>query len=407
VFDLNGWFDEWRGYAFDEPSGTWPEAKYREELALRRLLWARLMTQMDKTVGSVRSALWRLRTCGRGSGFARSCDNGHEYFTPLGCGSPWCLRCQGMNADLRAMRVHRDIRALLEVSESPVVVRVQLTLAPSDRESVIRCGREGTNAMVRHARKAIVSASGSDGSMPLMVTMHPTSSKRPWIKAPHVHATAIWADMNESGTSMLPWSDSGPVDLPALKEAWGSFYPSSSVVRASYHRRDPQSGLMVRHDGLRLGRALRYDLRPFQEDVWVALAERRMGVPGGSMRDITNPWREPSAWAVGTTCTKEPVERLQEHGGVLLWPRMHRVRRYGALSSRGFTTRLSALRSASETAGMTENQLICRCPDCGESLSVVKNEDGRVLLLRPSDATDYRLKPGSGKQKQKRLEVIR
>jgi len=404
---LNGWFDEWRGYAFDEPSGTWPEAKYREELALRRLLWARLMTQMDKTVGSVRSALWRLRTCGRGSGFARSCDNGHEYFTPLGCGSPWCLRCQGMNADLRAMRVHRDIRALLEVSESPVVVRVQLTLAPSDRESVIRCGREGTNAMVRHARKAIVSASGSDGSMPLMVTMHPTSSKRPWIKAPHVHATAIWADMNESGTSMLPWSDSGPVDLPALKEAWGSFYPSSSVVRASYHRRDPQSGLMVRHDGLRLGRALRYDLRPFQEDVWVALAERRMGVPGGSMRDITNPWREPTAWAVGTTCTKEPVERLQEHGGVLLWPRMHRVRRYGALSSRGFTTRLSALRSASETAGMTENQLICRCPDCGESLSVVKNEDGRVLLLRPSDATDYRLKPGSGKQKQKRLEVIR
>lgn len=404
---MNGWFDEWRGYAFDEPSGTWPEAKYREELALRRLLWARLMTQMDKTVGSVRSALWRLRTCGRGSGFARSCDNGHEYFTPLGCGSPWCLRCQGMNADLRAMRVHRDIRALLEVSESPVVVRVQLTLAPSDRESVIRCGREGTNAMVRHARKAIVRASGSDGSMPLMVTMHPTSSKRPWIKAPHVHATAIWADMNESGTSMLPWSDSGPVDLPALKEAWGSFYPSSSVVRASYHRRDPQSGLMVRHDGLRLGRALRYDLRPFQEDVWVALAERRMGVPGGSMRDITNPWREPSAWAVGTTCTKEPVERLQEHGGVLLWPRMHRVRRYGALSSRGFTTRLSALRSASEVAGMAENQLICRCPDCGESLSVVKNEDGRVLLLRPSDATDYRLKPGSGKQKQKRLEVIR
>ena len=404
---MNGWFDEWRGYAFDEPSGTWPEAKYREELALRRLLWARLMTQMDKTVGSVRSALWRLRTCGRGSGLVRSCENGHDYFTPLGCGSPWCLRCQGMNADLRAMRVHRDIRALLEVSESPVVVRVQLTLAPSDRESVIRCGREGTNAMVRHARKAIVRASGSDGSMPLMVTMHPTSSKRPWIKAPHVHATAIWADMNESGTSMLPWSDSGPVDLPALKEAWGSFYPSSSVVRASYHRRDPQSGLMVRHDGLRLGRALRYDLRPFQEDVWVALAERRMGVPGGSMRDITNPWREPSAWAVGTTCTKEPVERLQEHGGVLLWPRMHRVRRYGALSSRGFTTRLSALRSASETAGMTENQLICRCPDCGESLSVVKNEDGRVLLLRPSDATDYRLKPGSGKQKQKRLEVIR
>ncbi len=49
---MNGWLEEWRGYAFDEPSGNWPEAKYREELALRRLLWARLMTQVGKSVGS-------------------------------------------------------------------------------------------------------------------------------------------------------------------------------------------------------------------------------------------------------------------------------------------------------------------------------------------------------------------
>jgi len=396
---LNGWFDEWRGYAFDEPSGTWPEAKYREELALRRLLWARLMTQVGKSVGSKESALWRLRTCGRGSGLVRSCENGHDYFTPLGCGSPWCLRCQGMNADLRAMRVHRDIRALSEVADKPAVVRIQLTLSPRDRESVIRCGREGTNAMVHHARKAIVSASGSDGTIPLMVTMHPTSSKRPWIKAPHVHATAIWADMNESGTSMLPWSDSGPVDLDAIKEAWGDAYSSSSVVRASYHKHDPECGLYVRNDGLRLGRALRYDLRPFQEDVWVALAERRMGVPGGSMRDISNPWREPTAWAQGTTSYQEPLEQLQDDGGVLLWPRMHRVRRYGALAPRGFSKRLGAMR---ESCGIDreDDSPMCACPDCGEALVCRRNEEGRVVLMSPYEGSDLRLKLSMGKRRE-------
>ena len=32
VSPLNEWFDDWRGYAFDEPSGEWPEAKYGSEL---------------------------------------------------------------------------------------------------------------------------------------------------------------------------------------------------------------------------------------------------------------------------------------------------------------------------------------------------------------------------------------
>ena len=39
---MNEWFDDWRGYAHDLPSGFWPEAKYGPELDLRRLLWCRV-----------------------------------------------------------------------------------------------------------------------------------------------------------------------------------------------------------------------------------------------------------------------------------------------------------------------------------------------------------------------------
>lgn len=394
---------DWTGYAYDEPSGRWPEAKYGQELALRRLLWSRLMSQVDKKLGTDDSALWRLRTCGHGSGLDRKCENGHEYFTPLGCGSQWCLRCQGMNADLRAMRVHRDFEALEEICLrrrlEPVVVRIQLTLSNEDKASVISCGREGANSLIRNARKAIVRSSGSDGSIPLMVTMHPTSSKRPWVKSPHIHATAIWADMDESGTSMLPWSGSGPVDLDALKSAWGDSYSSSNVVRVKYHKRDPETWVSVSHDGQTLGRAIRYDLRPFQEDVWVALAERRMGVPGHGMRDLQNPWREPQAWANGTTSTKEPLDALQADGGVLLWPRMHRVRRYGAMAPRGFAARLRTMR---ESVGIDadDNSPMCPCPDCGKSLEVVRNDEGKVYLLRPKDAINHTVKPGWGKSRE-------
>ena len=40
---------------------------------------------------------------------------------------------------------------------------------------------------------------------------------------------------------------------------------------------------------------------------------------------------------------------------------------------------------------------MCPCPDCGERLECVKTDEGRVLLLRPWEACDYRLKSGRGK----------
>jgi hypothetical protein len=210
--------------------------------------------------------------------------------------------------------------------------------------------------------------------------------------------------MNDSGTQPLAWSESGPVDLDGLKEAWGQSYTSSSVVRASYHKYDQETGVSVRHDGLTLGRALRYDLRPFQEDVWVALAERRMGVPGGSMREIQNPWREPAAWAVGTTSDFYPLEQLQAPGGVLLWPRMHRVRRYGALAPRGFSSRLQAMRERASIEA-EEDSPICKCPDCGEALVCEKSEDGRVMLLSPWEGSDLRLKLSMGKRREMEVAI--
>ena len=128
----------------------------------------------------------------------------------------------------------------------------------------------------------------------------------------------------------------------------------------------------------------------------MALAERRMGVPGGAMRDIQNPWREPAAWAIGTTSADSPLDELQAPGGVLLWPRMHRVRRYGTLAPRGFSTRVKAMRKAA-MLDTSDDSPMCPCPDCGEALECVRTDEGKVLLLRPWDANGYGLKSGWGK----------
>ena len=131
-----------------------------------------------------------------------------------------------------------------------------------------------------------------------MVTLHPTSSKRPWIQNPHLHAVALWADMDENGAVPLSWAnEKGPLDIEALRESWGKSYEGSTVVHASYftadenglYSRPPSRGKRSRQS---LASALRYDLRPFQEDAWAALAARRLGVPGGSMRELLNPWRK-------------------------------------------------------------------------------------------------------------------
>ena len=93
----------WNGYAFDVPGGPGADSRYPgAELDLRRLLYARALSQLEKRpedsllgYAMDRSALWDSRHCGRGSGLHRICEGDHEMFTPLGCGSKWCLRCLG------------------------------------------------------------------------------------------------------------------------------------------------------------------------------------------------------------------------------------------------------------------------------------------------------------------------
>ena len=387
--------ESWRGYAFDRPrSARWESVYPGAELNLRRLLWARFLSQIDKRpkapglAALEHSALWDSRTCGWGAGLVRECqDAGHRYFTPLGCGSKWCLRCAGFAADMRAMRVHRDLRELSNLAAKiskvqPAALRIQLTLNPESRDRIIEEGRAGANRLIQDGRKAIIEASGSNGSLPLMMTIHPTSSKRPWIQNPHLHAVALWADMDENGAAPLSWAnEKGPLDIEALRESWGNSYEGSSVVHASYftadenglYSRPPSRGKRSRQS---LASALRYDLRPFQEDVWAALADRRLGVPGGSMLELLNPWRKPTLRCEGDVPDSELPQRLTQDGGVLMWPRFHRVRRYGALASRGYSRRVESLHRLAGT-NLEDRTPICDCPECGSILRVVM-EEGEV-----------------------------
>ena len=122
-------------------------------------------------------------------------------------------------------------------------------------------------------------------------------------------------------------------------------YPGSIDLHASYYRWNEKSEEYSRRS--RQGRqslswALRYALRGFNEDVWWSAAKGTLGAPGGSMAELLNPRREPALRGDGTH-SAEVVAGLEAEGGVLLWPRMHRVRRSGALASRGFRARLAEL----------------------------------------------------------------
>ena len=157
--------------------------------------------------------------------------------------------------------------------------------------------------------------------------------------------------------------------------------------------------------------ALRYDLRPFQEDVFAAVSARRLGIPGDTMAGLLNPWRPPTLRCEGEVPDAEVPDRLQAQGGVLMWPRFHRVRRYGALASRGFVARTEALHLL---AGIErgERSPLCDCPDCGSMLSVEMNEDEdtgarwpRMMLHHEAEWDGLRLLAGPGRIRKAR-EVL-
>ena len=161
-------------------------------------------------------------------------------------------------------RIHNDIRTIADISRTVYkgyvtdarknttlkaqipIVRVILTLSNDCRESVIRCGRNGANDLIRYARKAMVRAAGSDGSMPMMITFHPTSSSRPWIKSPHVEVFAVWCDVGDTEVTPLAWSDNGPLDVNKLREEWTGIYPGSVQFDAHFFKYNPDKDCYLR-----------------------------------------------------------------------------------------------------------------------------------------------------------------
>jgi len=428
----------WRGYAYDVPSGPRPEqGRHAAELDLRRLLYARVLSQLGRRSATgdgelvlegwraslgpwsgesepeylrpVCGALFGARFCGQGAGLHRECESAHGYWTPLGCGSPWCLRCSGVAADARSSRVHRDIRAVADTcamitGKRPPVVRIVLTLSDKARPGVIGSGRLGASEMLRHAKLCIRRAAGSDGTLPLMLTLHPTSSSRPWLKRPHIEAFALWSDVGEDPRA-LAWAAPGrPLNADALRSSWSSLYHGSIELHASYYSYDTDRDRYVRPGrgrGQSLASGLRYALRGFNEDVWWAAAGRNLGVPGGSMVELLDPRRTPALRGSGST-PGEVVAGLEADGGVLMWKGFHRVRRSGALAARGFRARLAELRQAAGL-GPVEWSVLCKCPECGERLVAQTYEDDegrqRVVILRRSEADECRLEllPGLGR----------
>ena len=420
--NLNSSIEKWRGYAWDLPSGTIVEKKYKEsELSLRRLLYARVLSQLDKrpsypdsSYACDLSALWDVRYCGKGYGLNRRCENDHGFFTPLGCGKSWCLRCSGLLAEMRTSRIHNDIRTMTDILADHTrrrvpIVRVVLTLSPNCKESIIQGGRKGANEMIKQARKVMVRAANSDGTMPMMVTFHPTSSSRPWIKSPHIEVFAIWCDVGDTSATPLSWSNNGPIDVDKLRDEWTGVYPGSVQFDAHFFQYNPEKRCYLR-DNQTLRSALRYALRPFEDDVFWATSEGTLGIPGGKMSELLNPWRPPTLRGKGESDPKVIVEGLQGEGGVRLWKSWHRVRRYGTLSSRGFRTRIESLYRSIGKIPPDEVHL-CECPECNKTLRVVTYEDDdgnvRVDLLHSyeADGLGMGLLPGSGRAKSQEVLV--
>ena len=358
----------------------------------------------------------RVHFCGRGSGFVRDCPGGHSWFTPIGCGSPWCLACQGLRADLRSERLHRDLNALgaavrgFNRGRSSSVGRVVFTLHPKHHATA--SARRGSGDAIKRAAGAIArTLDVPRRELAVFGTFHPTSSTRPWVSFPHFEVYWLHARIAADSVQRLPWHDATSgriIDADGLRESWGAVYPESVNLEVSWFKWSDSSKRYLERDGRKvrsLASSLRYSLRPFTEDVWHALAERP--IPSLWMVNGDDWGSEPLVRASGRggrVDSAEVVEGLSREGGVTLWPGYHRVRRYGALASRGFTDRLSRLEEAlgplreQEGTGGT-------CPECEGSLSVRMGGNRPCLIHARYDAFEFEHLDGILVQGERYAEV--
>lgn len=388
------------GYEGDRPVHP-PECE-PEHLEATARSYRRLLSQVGREVGggpftpylelhAERVVNW----CGRGHGFTRACPNGHEWFTPIGCGYSWCLRCAGLLADDRARRIHYDLCRVGAASRRAVVCRAVFTLHP-DHWPHART-RAGSAQAQGRAVTALCRTLGVDRrNLAVWSTYHPTSTKRPWRSFPHFEVVWLHASVSEDeGVQPLEWHsrrNGQPIEAAKLRDAWARPYPGSVNLEVSWFRwtgasndyAERQQGRAPNH----LRSYTRYALRPFPEDVWHALRARpvpRLWTVVGDEWSLDENLCRASEPDGGKADPDEVRDGLDAEGGVTLWKGYHRVRRFGWLRSAGFQSRQAALETAQRIQRTTsEDDCACGlCPACEEPLKVELAADGRAILSRP------------------------
>jgi len=190
-------------------------------------------------------------------------------------------------------------------------------------------------------------------NLAVFTTFHPTSSKHPWRKHPHVEL--IWAHANVSGTEIqvLDCNESGilkPIELDYLQDIWQGHYPGTKNLNVSYKKE------------LHFGHLL-YLVRPMAEDVFYAIKEGRLG---GDKTGTIPPQAEVS---------------FREPGGVEFWKGYHRVRWHGAVAN----NKWAALMRSLEKPRIESAKPCINCPDCDDGeLTIEKEGEGiRTVSVSP------------------------
>jgi len=289
--------------------------------------------------------------CGRHFGIVFNCECGAEFGFPFGCRDKFCLNCQGVLAaklaakiQLKTDRLHQD--------EDFVWGQVVFTVHPDHWPYC--SSKEGANTMQKRAFETTAEVLGvPKTNLAAFTNFHSTSSKRPWLKRPHVHLTWAHANVGNEGIVPLETNEKGvlkPIQLDFMNDVWQEHYPGSENLHVSYKKE-----LHFRH--------LRYQVRPMADDVFYAIQAGRL--------DVVENGTIPAIAEVG----------LRAKGGVEFWKGFHRVRHFGAFANNRFNRLMMSLGKHR----IVQPKTCIECPDCEDGILTVERTDegNRTVSLSP------------------------